>query len=141
MVKTISPLQPASKQRSRSKWHSFLTQSTTRPSSLHLKDRQRRGLERKREKVRPIMILAKVAACRAHCSTHAVVFTAVASAAMAKVAINNIHNAMKALRRVPGRPGDPAHASPVASLAIRLRTAKQTLQRVPPPLHQSKCHL
>jgi hypothetical protein len=107
------------------------------------KDRPRRRPEWIRVRVKPIMIQAKAAACRVHCSTRAAVFAAeavaVAVAAIAKAA-SNISKAPEAAHKVPERPSDLVHASPAKSLAIGLRTTKRTLRRALPPLHHNRSH-
>jgi hypothetical protein len=136
---TASLLTPALRQGSRRKWHFASMRNTTRPLSLRLRDRQSRRLERISARVRPITILVEAAAPSVYRSTHEANFAALAAAmaevAMAKAASNS-SKGTKATRKVLKRPGHPVHASPAGSLAIRPRTAKQTMQRVPPPLSE-----
>jgi hypothetical protein len=88
--------------------------NTTRPSSLHLNDRQQKRPERIRTRVRPFMILAKATAHRIHRIARSAVFVAEAAAvavvAMAKAA-SNISKAIEAAHKVPERPGNTVHAS------------------------------
>jgi hypothetical protein len=121
-------------------WHSASMQNTTRLPSPRPKNRRRRRPEMIRARVRPITILVNAPDSRVYHSTHMMVFTAkamaVAVAAMAKAA-SNISKATEAARKAPECPGNPMHASPAESLAIRPRTAKRTLQGVLPPLHRN----
>ncbi len=57
----------------------------------------------------------------------------IAAAAIAKAA-SNTSKVMEAACKVLEHPGNMVHASPAESLAIGPRTAKQTLQRVSPPM-------
>ncbi len=140
-ARITSPTMPASRQELRRNWHTTSMQNTTRPSSLRPQDRQWRGSERLRARARPITYLAKDAAHTASRNARTSVFIveamAVAVVAMAKTA-SNISKPIEVARMAPEHPGDPVHASPAESLAIRPKTAIRTLRMVPLPLRQNR---